>query len=117
LVCELAEESKNTLRAWQARILGALSPLRDAEATQARYANRWNNLTAVEQANIRQHGFPYTGAEWQPHLTVASIRPEDWEIIWVTLGATPPRGVFELRRLQEFELVENRPQARGCLEL
>jgi hypothetical protein len=116
LVCELAEVSKAALRGWQSRIIEALAPLRDGGATESRYTNRWDNLTPMEQDNIRQHGFPYIGGIWQPHLTIASIRPDDWEAVWGALGAMPPRGEFRLPRVQEFELVENRPQARGCLE-
>ncbi len=51
------------------------------------YANEWKDAFAK---SYEQYGYPFVGAHWQPHVTVASIT---WstEMIMDTLNQLPPK--------------------------
>jgi 2'-5' RNA ligase len=109
LVCDIDPEHRRDLAKCQQQICAAVSPLRDAESTQARYAPYWRKLPAAAQANVTQWGFPFVGSIWHPHVTIAAIRPADWDRIWPELENTPPVGAVRFPKLCLFALEEGRP--------
>jgi 2'-5' RNA ligase len=111
LVCDLAAEDKSRLRVLQQQVVECLAPARDAAATQARLAPRLNNLTEPQRAAVASHGFPYLADGWEPHFTIASIRPADWPRVWQALADRPPRGKFHCSRMRLYKLVDGVPVA------
>lgn len=109
LVCEIAANDKERLRLVQHEVVQALAPLRDHDATQARFAARWQQLSPARQAQVQAVGFPFIGGDWQPHWTIASIRSADWPRVWQDLERDPPRGRFSWSRLRLYELIDEKP--------
>lgn len=109
LVYELAEEDKEKLRRLQSAIVQALAPLRDEAATRDRYQKAWPTFSDRRRDAVANFGFPYLGPDWEPHFTVASIQPGDWEIAWPSLRNDPPRGAFRCAKLQLFRLEDEHP--------
>jgi 2'-5' RNA ligase len=110
LVCDLDEASRQELRRLQRRVVEAVAPLRDHEASERRFAGRLEHLTPEQWEHVRRHGFPFVGDGWHPHFTVASVRREDWPGLFAELRDRPPVGRFSCPRLKLYRLVDNRPQ-------
>lgn len=111
LVTAVADETADLLRQIQDRIIRAMSPFRDPVACERRYRDSWNSLTPERQLAVRNIGFPFVGGDWQPHITVASVRPADWPLVWEALRHEPILGshrcdALVLYRLQGREPVE-----------
>ncbi|MEX2114109.1 MAG: 2'-5' RNA ligase family protein [Pirellulales bacterium] len=109
LVCDLAAADKVRLREVQQRVVERLAPARDVAATHARLAPRLHLLSEAQRAAVATQGFPYLGNGWEPHFTIASIRPDDWPQLWETLAKRPPRGSFRCPRMRLYQLVDGLP--------
>ena len=51
---------------------------------------------------MERWGFPFLGAIWHPHVTIASIRPPDWGNVWPKLAADPPSGTVRFPSLDRM---------------
>ncbi len=111
LVCDLAPVDKACLRDVQKQVVERLAAARDPEATRQRYAPRLHLLSDAQRAAIALQGFPYLGDGWEPHFTIASIRPGDWPRVWNALANRPPRGSFRCPRIRLYKLVDGVPVA------
>jgi 2'-5' RNA ligase len=111
LVCQCRDDSRQLAQAVQAAVIAGLAPLRNAAATEARYTSRWNCLTTEQKRSVLEFGFPFTGAAWHPHLTIASIRPSDFEIAYRDLKQKPPYTTGVAFSLKLYELIDGVPQA------
>ncbi len=111
LVCEIAADDKQTLRGVQAKVVEHLAPLRDAAASVRRFAPHWEALSAARQQCVEHSGFPFIGAYWEPHVTVASVRHDAWSDVWRALEPHAPRGTFRFVRLRLAQVVDGVPQA------
>ncbi|MBI3464284.1 MAG: 2'-5' RNA ligase family protein [Planctomycetes bacterium] len=109
LVCEIADEGKQRLRKLQAEVVKHVAPARDQSLTERRYAARWGALDEVQRRQIIASGFPYIGAGWLPHFTVASIDTSIWPRVWEVLEPRGLFGRFTCSRLQPYRLVEEHP--------
>jgi 2'-5' RNA ligase len=78
LVMRLSDETCQRLRRLQLHVLSGLVPLHDAAATLSALAGRLPLLTDEQQRRAALFGFPYVGAGWIPHLTIASVNPGQW---------------------------------------
>ncbi len=104
LTCELRAADRVALGKFQERTVRALSPLRDAAATRARYDASWPRLAEAERANVLEFGFPYVGPIWHAHITIASIWPDDWSKVWGCLKESPPSGRVRFTRMNLYRL-------------
>lgn len=111
LVCDLAVEDKVQLRRVQWNVVRVLASVRDVQATEERFAPRIDSLTKAQIKAVALHGFPYLAGGWEPHFTIASIRPDDWPRVWQALADRPPRGVFHCPRMRLYKLVDGVPVA------
>lgn len=110
LTLKFAEADCERLRGLQRQLVETLAPLRDVAATERRIGGRMSSLAESEQRDARQFGFPYVGAGWKPHLTVASIRAEDWASVAEKLLRESPAGTVSCPRLQVYRLVDEHPE-------
>jgi hypothetical protein len=108
----MTRESAQILRLFQERILGEVSPLRDAPASTERYLSNWGNLSTTRQASTCRFGYPFTGEDWEPHISVASISKSDWVSAWKALQTFAPQGNYELPRIVLYELSQNETPTR-----
>lgn len=91
LVLEFDLPTQQRLRNVQKQIISALATLRDVHSSCERYEHSRAHLTVAEQRSIDTVGFPFTGDGWHPHLTIASIRREDWPTVAGELLAEQPQ--------------------------
>lgn len=110
LVCEIAEQGQQRLRSLQEHVIAQLAPGRDRPLTERRYAARWEALDDAQRQQIRETGFPYIGAGWLPHFTIASIDTGVWPHVWETVEHHALFGSFTCSRLQPYLLVHDRPE-------
>lgn len=113
LVCHWSEASRRAAQAIQGAVIKELAPLRHAPATEARFAASWDRLSLDQQRSVTAFGFPYTGEAWHPHLTIASIRPQDWDAVYEVLRHDPPQFRGRAVGLKLYELIDGRPAAIG----
>jgi 2'-5' RNA ligase len=92
VVCNVTDESLPRLRAIQRAVVECASPVRDRRAAHSCYAAAWERLSAEERQNVERFGFPFAGSIWRPHVTVASIRPDDWAAAWSALEHAAPEA-------------------------
>lgn len=111
LVCHWSEAAQRAARTVQAAVIERISPLRDTKATQARFASRWESLSPLQQQSVTKQGFPFTGEAWHPHLTIASIRPADWDASYGVLCQDPPQlsGLAMGLKLYELSGIHPKP--------
>jgi len=109
LVCDVAPDGREPLVRVQREAIAAAAPRRDPVATRQCYDQSWERLSADERANVEQFGFPFVGPIWHPHVTVASIRPDDWDAVWSELAATPPDALVRFPFLSIFGMREDEP--------
>lgn len=109
LVCDVPEESREGFRDIQSQVVVALAPLRDATACRSRYDGSWERLSAVERANVEQFGFPFVGPIWHAHVTIASIRPENWPAVHSVLEGSPPSAPVCFTHLGVYVLNKEHP--------
>lgn len=109
LVCDVAPDGREPLVRVQREAIAAAAPRRDPVATRKCYEESWERLSAGERANVEQFGFPFVGPIWHPHVTVASIRPDDWDAVWSDLAATPPGGPVRFPFLSIFGVRGDEP--------
>ena len=104
LTCQIDPAAIPQVRATQAAVIAALSPLRDVARTRERYAARLDQLSPERQQAVETVGFPFIGDDWQPHFSVGSILPGDWPLVWADLQSTPPSGAFSCPQLKLYQL-------------
>jgi 2'-5' RNA ligase len=109
LVCDVTPETRSPLEQIQREAVGVAAPLRDRSATRACYDESWQRLSEEERANVDRFGFPFVGPIWHPHVTVASVRPEDWEKIWSELAGAAPDAVVRFPALAIYGLQAEQP--------
>ena len=109
LVAAVVPDSRICLRNVQDRVIAAMAPFRDASACEHRYAASWATLSPQRRRAIRETGFPFVGTDWQPHLTVASIRPEDWTMVWESLQREPVLGTYRCDDIVLYQIDEPSP--------
>src|SRR5207302_5632888 len=109
LVCRITDADKVRLRQLQAEVIRELAPLRDVATTEAWLAPRLPRHMPAERDSIRRCGAPFTGDLWQPHFTVASIRPDAWDAVWSRLEQCAPVGRFRCPHLHLSQIHQDRP--------
>jgi 2'-5' RNA ligase len=109
LVCDTDPQHRRDLAICQEHICTAVSCLRDSPSTLARYVSSQRRLSEAAQANLTQWGFPFVGSIWHPHVTIASIRPADWDAIWPELKNDPPGGTVRFPKLCLYSLKHGKP--------
>ncbi len=111
LVCDLAAADKRRLRDAQQQVINQLAPVRDPVAARQRFALRSSALDEAQRAAVAEHGFPYVGAGWEPHFTIASIQPDMWPRVWRAFADRPPVGSFCCPRMRLYQLHDGVPVA------
>ena len=109
LVCDVAPDGREPLARVQQEAIAAAAPLRDPGATRECYDESWHRLSDEERANVERFGFPFVGPIWRPHVTVASIRPEDWDAVWSDLAGTPPDAFVRFPHLSIYGMRGDEP--------
>ncbi|HUT93627.1 MAG TPA: 2'-5' RNA ligase family protein [Thermoguttaceae bacterium] len=109
LVCDVAPDAKEPLARVQQEAIAAAAPRRDRVATRECYDESWDRLSDEERANVEQFGFPFVGPIWHPHVTVASVRPEDWDAVWLDLAGTPPEAIVRFSHLSIYGIRGDEP--------
>ena len=104
LVCDVTPDTRPPLEHIQPEAVNVAAPLRNPSATRACYDKSWHRLSEDQRANVERLGFPFVGPIWHPHVTVASVRPEDWEKVWSELAGTPPDAVVRFPALAIYGL-------------
>lgn len=117
LVLDFTQADRERLRQMQLRVVESLSPHRDGAASLDRINGHWPHLSSLEKAAAQQYGFPYVGAGWHPHFTVASIRPHDWPAVAQELLRDVPTGPLTCPRVQVYRLVGDEPELVESFEL
>jgi 2'-5' RNA ligase len=101
--------SCETLRLIQKIVIGMLAPSRDITASVEIYKLCLNNLSSERQESVKSYGFPFTGADWIPHLTLASVQPTLFQRAMKEIADELPCGFFNLEKLALFSLNESAP--------
>jgi len=109
LVIKINDSDKETLRSLQNKVIERTAELRDQRASLCRYQAAWQTLSQERRNAVEQFGFPFLGSDWQPHFTIASIRPSDWERAWSELRNQPVLGSYTDFELALFALDGNEP--------
>ena len=99
VVTNISDEDQIKLRNIQSLVLQATRPLLNLEPCIQRYSASWGKLSLVQRASAEAWGFPFTGADWHPHVTVASISRDHWSFVWDTLEKLSPHGVFSFPKI------------------
>lgn len=111
LVAQFDDYTQSQLRSLQQRVIGTLAPLRNVQATTARYTRQFQLLSRQRRESIEDHGFPFTGADWHPHFTVASVRPDVWPRVADEILPKAPKIMEACSRLTVYELEDSEPIA------
>lgn len=110
LVCNLADECKSTFRGYQRELIHEIAEHRCIEESTERYRSYFNTLSAERQMAVESVGYPFTGNDWIPHLTIASISTSKWDAVWTELKKEPPIGHFHCPKMTIYRLKDNFPQ-------
>jgi hypothetical protein len=117
VVCSIASTSQDMLRRLQKQVITAIAPLRDPVASRSRYTASWQQLSPVRQNSVSLHGFPFTGDDWQPHVSICSVAPPHWDAAWAALSPAEPRGIMRFSALHWYELIDGVPQLHTKIPL
>lgn len=117
VVCEMVATDRPILQNLQLRVVQALGDHRDPEATRLRYDDVAEQLSDIERTNLLAAGFPYVGSLWRPHVTVASVRLDDWPIVWPALADEAPTGLVQFDALTLYEYDDQRAVPVGRFPL
>jgi 2'-5' RNA ligase len=107
VVANITEEFQIKVREIQSLILHSTRPLINIETCIQRYSPSWEKLTPVQRVSAKAWGFPFTGTDWHPHVTVASISQDHWSLVWDTLQKFSPHGVFTFPKLCIYRIDQN----------
>jgi hypothetical protein len=111
LVFQFDDRTQMQLRAFQRYVIERLASLRDIRATIARYVPQFQLLSCKRREAVEEYGFPFVGADWHPHFTVASIRPKDWQPVAQQILPNAPQISESCGRLTIYELQKSEPVA------
>lgn len=119
LVIEFADESQARFRETQATVLRLSKSSLDLTATRQSLQPRWGLLSDEQKASATRCGFPYTGAGWIPHVTVASFERKAWDTFGAKLRnhTPPPSAQFGAIDLFEIDSVSGEPSLLGEFQL
>ena len=117
LVCEIADECLESLRAYQTELIQAISNHRSVELSSSRYRRHFGSFSFTRQHSVESVGYPFVGEDWIPHLTIASIEPGQWERVWEQLEPEPPKGDFECTKLTLYILEDDFPKLYREIEI
>jgi hypothetical protein len=117
LVLNFDELTQARLRQMQNQIIDAVAPLRDRTATREHFAPRWGALSVEQRCSVDDCGFPFSGGGWHPHLTIASIRPADWQRASGELLTESPQVAGCCRGLTIYRLEGLEPVAVAAFAL
>jgi hypothetical protein len=109
LVCKMSDASRQHCRRLQTDVLQMLAPRRNQPSTRKRYESREQHLSAQRREAITQFGFPFVGADWQPHFTIACVSPSAWPQVWPSLESEPIVGEFISSGLTLYALESEHP--------
>lgn len=109
LVCNVRPDTRAALHHLQHEAVAAVAPHRDLQTTRACYDESWRQLSPDSQASVDRFGFPFVGPIWHPHVTVASVRPEDWQPVWSALADAPPKATVRFPHLSLFTVRSGQP--------
>lgn len=107
IVTSFQDEDHIKLRQIQSFVLQATRPLLDIEACLKRYSSSWDKLSPLQRASTEAWGFPFTGTDWHPHVTVASISRDHWSLVWNTLQKLSPYGSFTFSKMCLYRIDQN----------
>jgi 2'-5' RNA ligase len=102
LVCRIESPGINE---YQKKVAATLAPCREQPMIE-RFEKTYDDFSERRQQNISTYGFPFIGSGWKPHLTIASIDPQEFEQVWRELEDKAPVGEYEFESVTVYELVD-----------
>ncbi|WP_435144747.1 2'-5' RNA ligase family protein [Halobaculum sp. P14] len=102
LVCKILSAG---LGKYQQRVAGQMADHRRRTMID-RYRDAYDDFDPQRRENLSTYGFPFVGDGWKPHLTIASIDPDDFDEAWSVLEGDAPVGTYEFDAVTVYELVD-----------
>lgn len=104
LTTQLDAASCDLVRSIQQDVIEKVTDFRDPDRSSARYRQNWNFLSPQRRLSVERFGFPYTGDDLIPHLTIASIPPQMWHTSIDLIKRREFAGEFKLDSIALFEI-------------
>lgn len=107
LVCRIASSGIND---YQKEVAATLASHREQPMIE-RFEEAYDDFDERRRENLTEYGFPFVGSGWKPHLTIASIDPNEFEKAWRELEDEAPVGKYEFESVTVYELVDGNLRA------
>lgn len=117
LVCNVSDGCKSALREYQRQLISEIAEQRCIVESTERYRQHFNSLSAERRLAVQSVGYPFTGDDWIPHLTIASIDPRKWDAVWMELKKEPPIGNFHCPKMTIYRLQGDFPEVHREIQI
>ena len=117
IVCDFNISSQMALKQLQIQLIQSIAPLRNVSDTTSGYLGQWARMNEIQRNNIDSYGFPFIGDIWHPHMTIASVKPEQFDNVWPTLNTSTPNASMRFNKIYLFEVHKGAIEKIGAFNL
>lgn len=103
---KFSEENESFLRKIQLEILEKINKYNKINLFKSN-TQILEKMSELEKENINKYGYPFVGDNWIPHITLASIKRDKYNLIWNTLKNNPIVGDFLFDSISLYKIDEN----------
>ncbi|MDP2925244.1 MAG: hypothetical protein Q8N99_02615 [Nanoarchaeota archaeon] len=101
LACNIIEENVDMIRRIQKQVIDHLQSFRNPIIIK-RYKDSYESLGDIERKNTIKYGFPYIGNIFKPHISLATIDNNKFEILFNKIKDLCPKGNYNIISLNVY---------------
>lgn len=101
----LTEEDAEILRDFQLAIVNYINNLNSKELI-LKESDSFKKMSPEEKANVEKYGFPFIGENWIPHITLASIEKDEFDLVFQKIKDSPIEGEYSIDSINLYKVGE-----------
>lgn len=101
-----SEESIEKLKQIQSKVIRSISEF-NKKIFLTKDSKIYQKMSKIERENTVKYGYPFVGENWIPHITLASIKKDQFNEIWSKLKENPIIGQFSIGYINLYESPED----------
>lgn len=101
----LPDEDIDFLKKFQLMIVDSIDSLNSKQFI-SKDSDSYAKMSEIEKSNTDKYGFPFVAENWIPHITLASIDKDQFDIVFTKIKESPIMGEFTIESINLYRVGE-----------
>ncbi|VVB78732.1 2'-5' RNA ligase superfamily protein [uncultured archaeon] len=116
LTYPVSNKSLEFLKELQSEVINVVDPF-NTKSIYKKEDETYKKMSGDEKLNVDLYGCPFVGNNWIPHITIASIEPSKFQVVFDKIRKDPCFGYFFIDSINLYKVGEKSSELIRSFEL